>query len=372
MRLEIQPGSRLTSVHGAIVLFGALAALLLSVPASRGDTARPAGTVADSVSGALAAPRHAAVDSAVARADSGAAAAVAPTPAPPAGFPVTSARGALVSARILAPDHLRVRLSRPVAGLTPADFRFTSDRAPDVPIEVRSVEPQGADRVLLGVGERVDASQAYLLELRDPPSRMPMRPSPWALLLTAVMSAALINNFVFTRYLGLCIFFGVTRRRDTAIGMGITFTLVMIGTAMLSWALYTWAMLPLKLKFLQVLVFIGVVAVVVQFLDTMLRKTHASLHKKFGIYLVLITTNCIILAVPLLNAASGAGPAEAVALALGSGLGFGLALFLMSCAREKVELARVPQSFSGLPIAFALAGLFALAFMGFSGLNFLR
>jgi electron transport complex protein RnfA len=104
----------------------------------------------------------------------------------------------------------------------------------------------------------------------------------------------------------------------------------------------------------------------------MLRKTHAELHRKWGIYLMLITTNCIILAVPLLNAAAGSGPADALALAVGSGLGFALALFLMSCAREKIELARVPESFQGLPIAFALAGLFALAFMGFSGLTFLR
>ena len=280
--------------------------------------------------------------------------------------------GALRSARVLAPDHLRVRLERPLEGLGPAAFRFSADRAPDVPIEILAVEPQGADQVLLTLGERIDPAQAYLLELRDPPARLPVRPAPWAMLLTAVMSAALINNFVFTRYLGLCIFFGVTRKRDTSIGMGITFTMVMVGTGMLSWALYTWAMIPLELKFLQVLVFIGVVAVVVQFLDTMLKKTHAALHKRFGIYLVLITTNCIILAVPLLNAASGASAPEALALAFGSGLGFALALFLMSCAREKVELARVPRSFAGLPIAFALAGLFALAFMGFSGLNFLR
>jgi H+/Na+-translocating ferredoxin:NAD+ oxidoreductase subunit A len=288
------------------------------------------------------------------------------------GASIPVGRGALRSARIFAPNHLRVRLAQPASGLSAESFRFSADRAPDVPIEVKAIETQGADQVLLTVGERIDPAQAYLLEMKNPPSRLPVRPAPWALLLTAIMSAALINNFVFTRYLGLCIFFGVTRKRDTSIGMGITFTLVMVGTAMLSWVLYTWAMVPLKLKFLQVLVFIGVVAVVVQFLDTMLKKTHASLHKRFGIYLVLITTNCIILAVPLLNAASGAGPAEALALALGSGLGFALALFLMSCAREKVELARVPQSFSGLPIAFALAGLFALAFMGFSGLNFLR
>jgi len=164
----------------------------------------------------------------------------------------------------------------------------------------------------------------------------------------------------------------VTKKRDTAIGMGLTFTAVMVLTAMMSWALYMLVMVPKHLEFLEILVFIGVVAFVVQFLDTMLKKTHAALHRKWGIYLMLITTNCIILAVPLLNASALAGPADAAALAVGSGLGFALALFLMSCAREKMELARVPASFQGLPIAFALAGLFALAFMGFSGLNFLR
>jgi electron transport complex protein RnfA len=177
---------------------------------------------------------------------------------------------------------------------------------------------------------------------------------------------------VFTRYLGLCVFFGVSSKRETAVGMGITFTLVMVLSAMLSWVLYVFVMKPLQLRFLQVIVFIGVVAFLVQMLDTVLKKTHRALHQKFGIYLVLITTNCIILAVPLLNAAQDASVLDSLALAVGSGLGFALALFLMSCAREKVSLARVPPAFQGMPIAFALAGLFALAFMGFSGLNFLR
>ncbi|MFI5372664.1 MAG: electron transport complex protein RnfA [Candidatus Eisenbacteria bacterium] len=279
---------------------------------------------------------------------------------------------AIRSARVLTPDHVVARFAVPPSDLSPANFRFSETRAPDVPIEVRSVERQPDGRVLITVAGRLDPAGSYLLETRDPPARHPVRPAPWALLLTVAMSAALINNFVFTRYLGLCIFFGVSKKRDTAIGMGVTFTAVMIFTAMVSWALFTWVMTPLKLRFLQVIVFIGVVAFVVQFLDTMLRKTHADLHRKWGIYLVLITTNCIILAVPLLNAAAGSGPADALALAVGSGVGFALALFLMSCAREKVELARVPESFKGLPIAFALAGLFALAFMGFSGLTFLR
>ena len=276
------------------------------------------------------------------------------------------------AARVMTPDHVVIRFATPPGTLDPANFRFCEAKAPDVPFVIRSAELRDDGRVLLTVAGRLDPAGSYVLETHDPPARKAVHPAPWALLLSIAMSAALINNFVFTRYLGLCIFFGVSKKRDTAIGMGITFTAVMIFTAMLSWALFTWVMVPLQLRFLQILVFIGVVAFVVQFLDTMLRKTHADLHRKWGIYLMLITTNCIILAVPLLNAASNAGPADALALAVGSGVGFALALFLMSCAREKVELARVPESFKGLPMAFALAGLFALAFMGFSGLSFLR
>ena len=286
--------------------------------------------------------------------------------------PAQAAESLIRGARPLAPNHVRLFLSGPVANLAPSNFRLTELRAPDVPLDIRQVEVEPGNRVLLTLGERIDPAGAYRITIADPPAARDMRPPPWALLLTVVLSAALINNFVFTRYLGLCIFFGVSKNRDTAVGMGFTFTAVMVLSAMLSWALFTFVMLPLKIRFLQVIVFIGVVAFLVQALDTILKKTHRSLHRKFGVYLMLITTNCIILAVPLLNAAAESGPFESLALAVGSGVGFALALFLMSCARERVELARVPASFQGLPIAFALAGLFALAFMGFSGLTFLR
>jgi electron transport complex protein RnfA len=276
------------------------------------------------------------------------------------------------SARVVKPDEVRIVLSAPLARTDAANFRFTEAAAPDVPIPVREVQVGPEDRLSLRMAQPLDPEGAYRLEVREPPLARAVRPPRWALLLTAILSAALINNFVFTRYLGLCIFFGVSKKRDTAVGMGATFTFVMVTTGMLSWLLFQFVMKPLQLRFLQVLVFIGVVAFLVQALDTILKKTHRALHEKFGIYLVLITTNCIILAVPLLNAAADAGPLESFALAMGSGAGFALALFLMSCARERLELARVPASFEGLPIAFALAGLFALAFMGFSGLSFFR
>lgn len=280
--------------------------------------------------------------------------------------------GVLRSAKVASPDHVKLVFDGPISRTDAGNFRFTEAAAPDAPLPVTAVQAEPDGHVTLTVGQTLRASDRYHLEVQDPPLSRDVVPPAWALLLSVFLSSALINNFVFTRYLGLCIFFGVSKRTATAVGMGITFTAVMIFTAMSSWAVDTFLLRPLGLGFLQVLVFIGTVAAVVQFLDTMLKKTHPALHKGFGVYLMLITTNCIILAVPLLNAGSHASFAEAFSLALGSGLGFALALFLMSCAREKMELARVPKSFEGLPIAFALAGLFALAFMGFSGLDFFR
>jgi electron transport complex protein RnfA len=278
----------------------------------------------------------------------------------------------IVSARVVAPDHVRLKFDAPLARTDAANFRFSESSAPDAPVPVTRVETAADGTVTLTVAQTLRASDRYRLEVAEPPLSRDVAPSTWALLLSVFLSSALINNFVFTRYLGLCIFFGVSKRVETAVGMGVTFTAVMIFTAMTSWAVDTYVLQPHHLGFLQVLVFIGTVAAVVQFLDTMLKKTHPALHKGFGVYLMLITTNCVILAVPLINAGAHASFAEALTLSVGSGLGFALALFLMSSAREKLELARVPKSFEGLPIAFALAGLFALAFMGFSGLDFLR
>jgi len=183
-----------------------------------------------------------------------------------------------------------------------------------------------------------------------------------------VVAASLINNFVFTRYLGLCIFFGVTKKMDTSIGMSMTFTSVMVISAALSWVVYNTIMVPLHLQFLEIMVFIGIVAGFVQAADTIMRKVSPGLYYKLGIYLALIVTNCIILAVPLINAGEGYTFLESLVFGLGSGLGFSLALIIMASIREKLELADVPKPFRGLPIAFILTGLIALAFIGFSGL----
>ena len=182
------------------------------------------------------------------------------------------------------------------------------------------------------------------------------------------IAASLINNFVFTRYLGLCIFFGVTKKMETAVGMSITFTAVMVISSALSWVIYKAIMIPLSLTFLKIVIFIGIVAGFVQAADTIMRKVSPGLYYKLGIYLALITTNCIILAVPLINAGENYSFLQSLSFALGSGIGFALALIIMASIRERLELADVPKSFQGLPIAFVVTGLIALAFLGFSGL----
>ncbi len=182
------------------------------------------------------------------------------------------------------------------------------------------------------------------------------------------IAASLINNFVFTRFLGLCIFFGVSKKMEPAVGMSITFTSVMMISAALSWLVYTHIMIPLNITFLKIVIFIGIVAAFVQASDTIMRKVSPGLYYKLGIYLALISTNCIILAVPLINAGEKYTFIESLAFGLGSGIGFALALIIMASIREKLELADVPLPFKGLPIAFVTTGLIALAFTGFSGL----
>jgi electron transport complex protein RnfA len=261
-----------------------------------------------------------------------------------------------------------------VEGTPPADpelLRLVRADDADILLDVTAVVP-GSDpgTFLVTTLESLNAQDHYLLNLAGSDQMWSIAPSAMAVLVSVVIGSALINNFVFTRYLGLCVFFGVSRKKETAIGMGVTFTVVGVLSGMLAWALNEFALKPLHLGFLEIIAFIGIVACLVQGTDLVMKKVNKVLHQKFGIYLVLITTNCIILAVPLLNATNDATMVEGFGLALGSGLGFALALFLMSCAREKVDMAPVPLVFRGLPVSFILAGLFAMAFLGFSGLSF--
>ncbi|MCL4491157.1 MAG: electron transport complex subunit RsxA [Nitrospirae bacterium] len=192
--------------------------------------------------------------------------------------------------------------------------------------------------------------------------------SEFTKLFELIISASLINNFVFTRFLGLCIFFGVSKKMETAIGMSITFTAVMMISAAFSWLIFNYVMVPLDITFLKIIVFIGVIAGLVQASDTIMRKVAPGLYYKLGIYLALISTNCIILAVPLVNAGEHYSFIQSLAFGLGSGIGFALALIIMASIREKIEIADVPAPFRGLPMAFIITGLVALAFTGFSGL----
>jgi H+/Na+-translocating ferredoxin:NAD+ oxidoreductase subunit A len=188
-------------------------------------------------------------------------------------------------------------------------------------------------------------------------------------LFSILISALLINNFVFTKYLGLCVFFGTSKKKSTAKGMGIVFTLVMVVSAIMGWFFYQFILIPYNLNFLQIVIFIGLVSLTVQAVDTILRKVNPVLFNSFGVFLVLVIANCVIIAVPLIVANNNYNFYETFMLALGAGGGFLLALYLMSSVSERMQLANIPETYRGLPIAFIVAGQFAMAFLGFSGLQ---
>lgn len=182
------------------------------------------------------------------------------------------------------------------------------------------------------------------------------------------VSAAIVNNFVLTRFLGLCIFFGVSKRLDASIGMGMAVTSVITLSSMLAWVVYTFVLVPLGLVFLKTVVFVLLIASFVQLLEMIIKKQAPALYGMWGIYLLLIATNCVVLGVPLLNAESNFNFLQSVVNALGSGVGFAIAIILMASLREKLEYADVPKSLQGMGIAFILAGMLALSFLGFSGM----
>jgi electron transport complex protein RnfA len=185
---------------------------------------------------------------------------------------------------------------------------------------------------------------------------------------TLFMGAVIVNNFVLTRFLGLCIFFGVSKNLNASIGMGMAVTSVMTLSSLLAWVVYNYVLHPFGLTFLTTIVFVVLIASFVQLLEMIIKKHAPALYNMWGIYLVLIATNCIVLGVPLLNAESGFGFAKSIVHAIGSGAGFALAIILMASLREKLQYADVPKSLEGLGIAFILAGMLALSFFGFSGM----
>ena len=185
-----------------------------------------------------------------------------------------------------------------------------------------------------------------------------------------LISTALVNNVVMARFLGLCPFMGVSRKIDSALGMGLATSFVIMLAAAITWILEHWLLAPLGLGYLRILTFILVIAAVVQFTEAVIHKMAPDLYKTLGIYLPLIATNCSVLGLPLINVQEGHGFITTLVYDFGSAIGFTLAMVIFAGMRERLALARVPASFAGAPIAFVLASLMSLAFMGFSGLNF--
>ena len=186
--------------------------------------------------------------------------------------------------------------------------------------------------------------------------------------LLLILATVLVNNVVLVKFLGLCPFMGVSSKIDSALGMGFATTFVLTLAATGSWLLEHLLLLPLGVGYLRILTFILVIAVVVQFTEMATRKLAPALYQVLGIFLPLITTNCAVLGVALLNIQQEHDLLDSLLYGLGSALGFTLVMVLFAGLRERLARATVPEAFSGTPIAFVTAGLLSLAFMGFSGL----
>ncbi|MBF0152980.1 MAG: electron transport complex subunit RsxA [Magnetococcales bacterium] len=183
-----------------------------------------------------------------------------------------------------------------------------------------------------------------------------------------LVSTVFVNNFVLTKFLGICPFLGVSKKVETAIGMTYSVVFVMTLASGISWIAERWILAPLGLEYLRTICFILIIAALVQFTEMVIHKTSPVLYSALGIYLPLITTNCCVLGVAILNVQKGHSFLEASVYGCGAGLGFGLVLTLFAGMRERIDLSDVPVLFKGSPISLISAGLLSLAFMGFSGI----
>lgn len=187
-------------------------------------------------------------------------------------------------------------------------------------------------------------------------------------ILTIFIAMVIVNNMVLTKFLGLCPFFGVSKKLSNALSMGIAVTLVMLIASISTSAIYNYILVPYKVEFMNIVIYILVIASLVQLVELTIRRTNIMLYNALGIYLPLITTNCAVLGIALINTAENYSILESTVSALGAGIGFTLVLIIMSGIREKLDLADSPISMKGLPVAFLTAALLALAFIGFSGM----
>ena len=183
-----------------------------------------------------------------------------------------------------------------------------------------------------------------------------------------LINTIFVNNYVFARFLGICPFLGVSNKTETATGMGMAVTFVITLSSVITYIIHHAILVPLNLEYLQTIVFILVIASLVQFVEIFLKKTSPNLYSALGIYLPLITTNCIVLGVAILNIQEGYTLIETIFNAIGASIGFAIALLLMAGIREKLEIIDVPKALEGVPITLITAGLISIAFLGFNGL----
>ena len=180
-----------------------------------------------------------------------------------------------------------------------------------------------------------------------------------------IITFVLIENFILTQFLGLCPFIGVSRKIDSAVGMGFAVIFVMSMASLTTWAVYNLILLPLGIAYLQTITFILIIATLVQFVEMIIQKTSPPLYKALGIYLPLITTNCAVMGIALIAVRKEYNALESFVAGFAAGVGFLLAILVMASLREKLDSEWVPKPFKGIPIAFVTAGLMALAFMAF-------
>ena len=188
-------------------------------------------------------------------------------------------------------------------------------------------------------------------------------------LVSISLGAILVNNFIFSQFLGICPFLGVSNKMSTATGMSVAVTFVMTLASAICWVINTYLLIPLGLAFMQTVAFILVIAVLVQLVEMFLKKSIPSLYTAMGMFLPLITTNCAVLGVVLLNTQNNYNFLESVVYGFTGGIGFAVAIILFASVRERLEFADYPKAFEGFAICLVAAALFALAFMGFSGLK---
>jgi electron transport complex protein RnfA len=183
-----------------------------------------------------------------------------------------------------------------------------------------------------------------------------------------VISAIFVNNFVLSRFLGICPFLGVSKQVETAFGMGMAVTFVMTLAGILTYFIHSFILVPLNLEYLKIVAFILVIASLVQFVEIVLQKTSPTLYQALGVFLPLITTNCAVLGLALLNIQYEFNLLQTIAHSVAAAVGFSLAIVLFAGIREKLEIADVPGPFKGFPIALITASLMSIAFLGFTGL----